>query len=116
MVGDYGTQVDDPVLQFWSPAGVLLKSLGLQGDAEVRNISWKRDGSRLATAIRRLMIWSKDGDMQFKADGPDLLRGVAWHPDNDTILTSDLVGRITLWNANTEPINQIHLPESAKDG
>lgn len=111
VVGDYGTEADDPVLQFWSADGDLIKSVPLEGDAELRNISWNPDGSRFATASRNIAIWTADGELEFKAPAPDLLWGVAWHPENDTLLTTDIVGRITLWNERAEPVESIREPQ-----
>ena len=107
VVGDYGTEADDPVLQFWSADGDLIQSTPLEDDREIRNISWKPDGSRFATASNKIAIWTEDGELEFKALAPDLLWGVAWHPQNDTLLTTDIVGRITLWNERAERVKSI---------
>ena len=115
VVGDYGTQLDDPVLQFWSADGVLMKSISLEGDTEIRNISWNSDGTRLATATSKLTIWNRDGTTEFRGESPDLLWGVSWHPTNDTVLTSDLVGRVTLWSDRAQPIRQIRRPDSSSE-
>jgi len=111
VVGDYGTDVDDPVVQLWSADGTLIRSINLDGDTEVRNISWNPGGTRFATSSRRLTIWTADGDLEANASAPDLLWGVAWHPTDDTILTTDIVGRITLWNDKAKVLKQVQQPE-----
>ncbi|MEM1183369.1 MAG: hypothetical protein AAGI53_00005 [Planctomycetota bacterium] len=113
VVGDYGTEVDDPVVQIWSSDGALIRSINLDGDTEVRNISWNPEGTRFATSSRSLAIWTASGDLQANTVAPDLLWGVSWHPADNTILTTDIIGRITLWNDKAEPLNQIRRLEPA---
>jgi len=106
-VGDYGTEVDDPVLQFWSAEGELIKNITLKGDTQIRDLAWNRDGSRLAAASRKLGIWTRDGELEFEAKSPDLLWGVDWHPNDNQILTSSIEGRVTLWSANAQVEKQV---------
>lgn len=113
-VGDYGTEVHDPVLQFWSADGELLKSITIKGGAEIRNISWNSDGSLLASASDKLRIWTKDGELKHEGDSPDLLWGVAWHPDGDRILTSSMKGRVTLWSPTAKVIRKIIAPPESR--
>jgi len=110
-VSDYGTEVDDPVLKFWSADAELLKSITLEGDAEVRNVAWNRDGTRLASASSKLQIWKQNGELEFEAKSPDLLWGVDWHPDGDGILTSSIDGRVTLWSATAQLKVEIDLSQ-----
>ena len=114
VVGDYGTDVDDPVLQFWSADGELLKSITLKGDTQIRNVSWNHDGSRLASASGKLRIWKKDGTLESEAKAPDLLWGVDWHPNGDKIITSSLEGRITLWNSTAEVVKEISVTPGSR--
>jgi len=109
-VGDYGTEVDDPVLQFWSADGELLKSINLDGDTQIRDLSWNRDGTRLASASSKLGIWKRDGELEFEAKSPDLLWGVDWHPNGETILTSSIGGRVTLWSSAAKVVKEILEP------
>jgi len=113
-VGDYGNDVDDPVLQFWSADGVLLKSVTIQGGAEIRNLSWNRDGTLLASASDKLRIWTRDGELKHESSSPDLLWGVAWHPDGDRILTSSHDGRVTLWSSTGTLMKEIVLPPESQ--
>lgn len=113
VVGDYGTEVDDPVLQFWSADGQLFKSIPLEGDTQVRNVSWSPDGMRLASASSKLGIWTMDGELEFEGKSPDLLWGVDWHPNGDKILTSSIEGRVTLWSSIAEVVKEIVLPSES---
>lgn len=113
-VGDYGTEVDDPVLQFWSADGELLKSIPLEGDTQLRNLAWNHDGSRLASASSRLRIWTRDGELESDAPSPDLLWGVDWDPTGERILTTSTEGRVTLWNKSAEVIREIVLPTAVE--
>lgn len=110
VVGDYGTEVDDPVLQFWSANGELLKSITLEGDTQIRDLSWNRDGSRLASASSQLGIYARDGKLEYEAKPPDLLWGVDWHPNGDTILTSSIDGRVTWWSSTARVVKEIVVP------
>lgn len=114
VVGDYGTEADDPVLQFWSADGTLIKSITIRGDTQIRNISWNRDGSRLASASSKLVIWNGDLVPEFEAESPDLLWGVDWHPDGNSLLTSSIEGRVTLWDASAKVIKQIVMPPGSE--
>ena len=109
VVSDYGTEVDDPVLQFWSADAELMKSITLKGDAEIRNVEWNREGSRLASASSKLQIWNQEGELEFAAEAPDLLWGVDWHPSGDQILTSGIDGRVTIWNSTAQVVKEIVL-------
>ena len=65
VVGDYGNRDtgDAPVLQFWSADCKLLKTINVASGAELRNVSWNRDGTLLASASDALRIWSNDGQL-----------------------------------------------------
>lgn len=102
VVGDYGTEMDDPVLQFWSADGELLKSITLAGDTQIRSVSWNRDGSRLASASSKLRTWKRDGTLEFEAESSDLLWGVDWNPKDDKLLTSSMEGRVTVWTSTVQ--------------
>jgi WD40 repeat protein len=107
VTGDYGNEIDDPLLQFWSSNGELMKSIPLTGGAEIRNVSWNKDGSQLAIASDQLRIFDKAGNLLHQAKTPDLLWGVDWHPDGDRLLTSSMDGRITLWDSKGKVIKEI---------
>lgn len=111
VVGDYGTEVDDPVLQFWSAEATLIRSIPLHGDAEVRDVSWNHDGTRLATASSKLQVWSQEGALLHAAEAPDLLWGVDWNPGGDRILTSSIDRRVTLWSADARLVTEVVAPE-----
>lgn len=111
VVGDYGTEVDDPVLQFWSAEATLIRSIPLPGDAEVRDVSWNHDGTRLASASSKLQVWSQEGELLHASETPDLLWGVDWSPGGDRILTSSIDRRVTLWSADAQVVTEVVVPE-----
>lgn len=97
-IGDYGNDIDDAVIQFWSAKGEHLKNLPLEEGREIRNLSWNRDGSFLASSGDKLRIWSKDGSLKQSFDSKDTLWGVDWSPDGKQLLTSSGTGRLQLWD------------------
>lgn len=120
VVGDYGNHDtgDLPVIQFWSSDGKLLKTISVNenSDAPVRNISWNREGSLLASASNALRIWSKDGELRHVGKSPDHLWGVRWNRASDQLLTSSLEGRVTLWTAKAEISKRIIEVPASKSG
>ena len=115
VVGDYGNPEtkDLPVLQFWSGDLTLLKTITLKSSAELRNIDWSPDGSRLASASDALRIWTKDGQLTKSGQSPDLLWGVRWNNTRTTLLTSSIAGRVTLWNSDAEVLKRVVEPKPA---
>ncbi len=107
VTGDYGNEIDDPVLQYWTPEGKLIKSIPLLDGAEIRNLSWSKDGKKLAIASDKLRIFNPKGNLLHQADVPDLLWGIDWHPNGQQIITSSMDGRITLWDSNAQKIKEI---------
>ena len=70
VVGDYGTEPDDPVLQFWSADGELMKSIAIEGDTQIRNVSWNRDGSRWHLRAASLESGKETGSVNTKRNRP----------------------------------------------
>ena len=112
VVGDYGNNdtADLPALQFWSAEGDLMKTIVTDEGSEIRNISWNRDGTLLASASDKLRIWTKAGELKHEGDSPDLLWGVDWHPNGHMLLTSSIEGRVTLWTADAKVSRRIVEP------
>ena len=104
VVGDYGNQRthDLPVLQFWSDELVPQATITASTSAEIRNISWSPDGELLASASDGLRIWTKGGQLVKHGQSPDLLWGVRWNNAGNSLLTSSLSGRITLWTSEAD--------------
>lgn len=95
--GDYGQDKEGipSIIQFWKEDGTLIKTL--QGSkAEYRNIQWSKDGEMLATASDALRIWNKNGSLLFSGKSPDLLWGVDWNENGDSIITTSINGKIRL--------------------
>lgn len=109
VVGDYGNNdtADPPAIQFWSAAGDLMKTIVTDDGAEIRNVSWNRDGTLLASASDKLRIWTKAGELKHEGDSPDLLWGVDWHPRGHRLLTSSDEGRVTLWTPDAKVSKRI---------
>jgi WD40 repeat protein len=106
-IGDYGSPPYGPlpVLQFWKEDGSLLKTIEV-GRAEYRNIRWRPDGERLATASDALRIWSKTGALLQEIPVNHLLWGIDWSPDGQVIVTSDDQGAVAWWDPNGKPLKQ----------
>lgn len=100
-VGDYGHEEKGvkPLLQFWSTEGELTRTI--EGhEAEIRNMAWSPDGSKLATASDALRIFSKDGELLHTGASKHNLWGIDWH--NDSIVTSSMKGEVAFWNEQAE--------------
>ncbi len=102
VVGDYGDlkNAAKKLLQFWNIEGVQLHEI--KGSlAEYRNIRWRPDGEKLATASDALRIWSKEGKLLAESKSTkDYLWGVDWSPDGKFVVTSSSEGKIIIWDEN----------------
>lgn len=109
VVGDYGNNDsgDSPAIQFWSAKGELVKAITIDDGSEIRNISWNREGTLLASASDKLRIWTKAGELKHAGDSPDLLWGVDWNPKGNKLLTSSAEGRVTLWTPDAKVSKRI---------
>ncbi len=106
VTGDYGDEVDKSLLQYWDEQGNLIKSVDVSL-GEYRNLTWNRNGNRLATASDALRIWDKDGNLIAQGNSIDYLWGVSWNKKGNKIITSSLEQRIILWNNNALKIREI---------
>ena len=109
VTGDYGHDDVKSLLQFWDQQGHLLKQNDIS-KAEHRNISWNRNGKKLASASDALRIWNKRGKLLYEGKSPDLLWGVDWSPDGKYIVTSSIEGRVIIWNRKANIVKQIEVP------
>ena len=117
VVGDYGyTDEKESVptlLHFWSRDGSFIKSV--QGSkAEIRNLSWNHDGSKLATASDLLRIWSEKGDLLYESipDSNNNLWGIDWDNKGEKIVTASRFKTIAIWDKNASMTKRIEVPET----
>lgn len=103
VTGDYGDPDKGypPLLQFWDPQGQLIRTIE-NSKAEYRNIAWSQHGSYLATASEALRIWSKEGTLLHEGPSENLLWGIAWGANDQRLISSDIVGRVVLWDAKAQ--------------
>ena len=74
---------------------------------EYRNMSWTKDGEKLATASDALRVWTRDGKMIAEGLSEDKLWGVDWSPDGRYIVTSSHNGHIRIWDSNANFIKEL---------
>jgi WD40 repeat protein len=105
--GDYGHDVVESIIQFWTPDGTLIKTLH-GSKSEYRNITWSKDGRFLASASDALRIWTKDGELV--AAGPaqtDNLWGIDWDSKGERIATTSADGKMTIWTKKGKAIKVV---------
>ena len=112
VIGDYGHKWEGEnipsLLHFWSEDGKLIKSVpGSKG--EYRNISWNKEGTRLATASDVLRIWSGSGTLlhESKPDSTNFLWGIDWSDKSDKIVTASRYKTIALWDSTATLLKRI---------
>jgi WD40 repeat protein len=110
-VGDYGAleTAENKSLTFWKEDGTkLVQKIGSKG--EYRNIRWNPDGSKIATATDKLLIYDQEGIILNKSKpSEDYLWGIDWNPGGSIIVTSSSNGVLTLWNNQAELIKEVQL-------
>lgn len=106
--GDYGHKEEGigSLLQYWREDGTLMQSLE-GSNAEYRNIRWNKTGTLLATASDGLRLWSPDGTLKHRGETTDLLWGVDWDNQGNSIVTTSAKGAITIWNAQAKTIKTV---------
>jgi WD40 repeat protein len=109
VLGDYGDHDFGykPLLQFWNANGILIKELDVS-KKEYRNMSWTKDGKKLATASDALRIWNKDGDLIAEGLSEDKLWGIDWSPNGKFVVTSSHNGQIRIWDSNANFIKELN--------
>ncbi|MGB4771873.1 MAG: hypothetical protein WBP58_10460 [Chitinophagaceae bacterium] len=92
-VGDYGHEKEGmpTVLQFWKADGTLIKTIAGH-HAEIRNMRWNHDGSKLATAADGLRVWDKEGKLLRAMPTKYHLWALAWRPDSKQIISMPFEG------------------------
>ncbi len=98
-IGDYGDDVNEPLLQFWTPEGKLLQEIN-GSKAEYRSIRWTKDGQKIATASDAMRIYSKVGTLLAEAKTKELLWGLDWDKKEKRLIASSEHSRIYVWNKN----------------
>jgi WD40 repeat protein len=117
VLGDYGHNWEGEnvpsLLHFWSKNGTHIKSIP-GSKAEIRNLAWNPDGSRLATASDLLRIWSDTGELlhEAPADANNKLWGIDWDQKGEKIVTSSRFKTIAIWDKKAGQIKRIQVPES----
>ncbi|MBK7425661.1 MAG: hypothetical protein IPI60_00790 [Saprospiraceae bacterium] len=117
VIGDYGYNGEGEnvpsLLHFWSKEGTHIRSVA-GSDAEIRNLSWNHNGSRLASASDLLRIWSDTGELLYEGvtDANNKLWGVDWDNNGERIVTSSRFKTIAIWDKKARLIKRIQVPES----
>ena len=108
VLGDYGDKENNykPLLQYWKSNGTLIKEINIS-KAEYRNISWTKEGNKLATASDNLRVWDNDGNLIADGLSEDKLWGVDWSSDGKFIITSSHNGHIKLWDNKAKLIREL---------
>lgn len=108
VTGDYGDfeYHYPPLLQYWTYDGQRIKSIE-QSKAEFRNIKWSGDGDLLATASEKIRLWNKNGDLVKESDSENLLWGIDWNKSDTKIVTTDIKGKIIIWDKELNQIKKL---------
>jgi len=108
VTGDYGDLEKNypAMLQFWNATGKNIRNIG-KSKLEYRNLKWSKNGEILATASDYVRLWNKSGNLikEKKSDG--ILWGIDWNPNGTNIITSDNMGRVTVWDKDLNIINEL---------
>lgn len=92
------TAFKDKNVKFWTLEGKLIQTISLA--SEVIGVAWSKDGQSLATASgEKVEIWSLEGKKLHSLAGHNsAVISVQFSPDGKTLASSDVLGRIILWN------------------
>ncbi len=114
VVGDYGHNWEGEnipsLLNFWTADGRWYKTMkGSQ--TEYRNVSWNKEGTRLASASDRLRVWSTRGKLLHRSEGTrrEKLWGVDWNSRSNRIVTTNDHGELTIWNEKARLLKTIRV-------
>lgn len=112
VIGDYGHNWSGEnvpsLLHFWSEEGKYLKAIS-GSKAEYRNVSWNKEGTRLASASDVLRIWRNDGTLirESKPDSTNYLWGIDWSANSDRIITASRFKTIAVWDSTAALLKRI---------
>jgi WD40 repeat protein len=109
VLGDYGDHDQNykPLLQFWKSTATLIRDFDI-GKEPYRNISWTKDGKKLATASDVLRIWTKEGKLIAAGPSEDRLWGVDWSANGKFVVTSSHNGHIKIRDAKANFIKELN--------
>ncbi|MBP9883032.1 MAG: hypothetical protein KBF32_06505 [Chitinophagales bacterium] len=109
VLGDYGDTDKgyNPLLQYWKPDGTLMKEIS-NSKSEYRNLSWTKQGDKLASASDALRIWTKHGDLKAEGFSEDNLWGIDWSADAKFIVTSSFEGHIKIWDSDAKLVRELN--------
>ncbi len=120
VTGDYGYNSEGEnvpsLLHFWSKDGTYIRSVS-GNKAEIRNLSWNHQGTRLATASDILRIWTETGELLHEGvqDSNNKLWGIDWDRNGEKIVTSSRFKTISIWDRNAILLKRIDLPAYRKE-
>lgn len=109
VLGDYGDSDKGykPLLQYWKPEGTLMKEIS-NSKSEYRNLSWTKQGDKLASASDALRIWTKHGELIAEGFSDDNLWGVDWSADGKFIVTSSFEGHVKIWDSDAKLVRELN--------
>lgn len=109
VLGDYGDSDKGfkPLLQYWKPDGTLMKEIS-NSTSEYRNLSWTKQGDKLASASDALRIWTKHGELIAEGFSDDNLWGVDWSADGKFIVTSSFEGHVKIWDSDAKLVRELN--------
>ena len=108
VTGDYGDfeYHHPPLLQYWTYDGQRIKSIE-KSKAEFRNMKWSDNGDLLATASEKIRLWNKNGELIKESESENLLWGIDWNNSDTRIVTTDIIGKIIIWDKELNQIKEL---------
>ena len=108
VTGDYGDFQYNypPLLQYWTYDGQKIKSIA-ESKSEYRNIQLCSNVNVLPTASEKIRLWNKDGDLLAEKMTSNLLWGIDWNEDCNTIVVTDENRKIIFWDENLNKLKEL---------
>lgn len=110
VTGDYGIveSKHGPLLQYWNREGKRIKRIE-RSKAEFRNMEWTKNGETLATASDMIRLWDTKGNLLEEQGGEDVFWGVDWNIDGSALVTTDVGGRIIIYDRGLNKLKELQL-------